>query len=125
MERGFFISVLKHGALLCKSSVTNVKLKLEEKPSRGLVLGLLFCQFNELKKLLLEWHNAFLRLRNIMERAQQLNSILAGMYRYVSLFRLSHTTGFSSEKTISILRMSGSILPPLHRIITIESNIVA
>ncbi|PXF41823.1 hypothetical protein BWQ96_08471 [Gracilariopsis chorda] len=121
MEKDFVDRLIQHRArLLCDTAVNNMKLECSVTGLPPTRCGLVVLFANGVLHQLLEWLNAFIRLNDLDEPVPSLTD----MYRYVAVLLLSHTTGLSFDKTVSVLRQSGSIVPSLDRVRFIAENIL-
>ena len=71
--------------------------------------------------IILEKLNEYIILENLNEERIRLDD----MYRYVAVLLLSHCTGFSFQKTISLMGGTGSICRVRERVRFIASSILA
>ncbi|PXF43284.1 hypothetical protein BWQ96_06981 [Gracilariopsis chorda] len=121
LESAFAEKVIQNRArMFCSNAVTQLKLQCEARSLPCTRCGFTVLLLQGLIDQLRNWANEYIRLRN---KDQECVSI-AEMYRYVSELLLSHTTGFSFEKNIEVLRQAGSTAPSLDRVRFIADNIL-
>ena len=121
MEKVFVDEVIQQRArLLCSTAVNKMKLECTVRGITPTRSGFVVLFMNGLLHQLCEWLNEMIRMNNNDDVIT-----VADMYRYVSVLLLSHTSGFSFDKSITILRQSGCLPPSVERVRFIADNVKA